>query len=161
MGTTTPGRLFARNTPTVLGWCVLLFSGIVVWLTSGFEPIGEEIRTWPPSFFPFALAAFMALLAVLLLVEGYRKKNGPILGLSFGKNDYLRALLLLAAMVLYTFAQKLLGFLIPSVLLVAAMQLILGGRKVIPILISSISIPGIIYFLFYILLNVPLPEGMW
>jgi hypothetical protein len=161
MKTSTFGRIFARNTSTFIGWCVLVFSGIVAWLTSRFEPLGEKIRSWPPSYFPYVLAGFLALLALILLAEGYRKKEGPILGLSFGVDDYLRTLLLLVAMVVFTLAQDLLGFLVPSVLVVAGMQLILGARKVVPIIISSIAIPGVIYGLFYLVLNVPLPMGMW
>lgn len=161
MKTSTLGRLFVRNTPTFIGWCVLLFAGLVAWLTSRFEPLGEKIRSWPPSFFPFVLAGFLALLALILLAEGYRKKEGPILGLSFGVDDYLRTLFLLAAMVVFALLQDLLGFLIPSILVVAAMQVILGARKAVPIIVASIAIPGVIYGLFYLVLNVALPEGMW
>ncbi len=159
MKSTALSRIFTKNSATFLGWCVLLFAGFVAWLTSRFDKITEETRSLPPDFFPYALVLMLVVLALVLLFEGFRKKESPILGLSYDKADYRRLLLVIATMAVYTFAQDTLGFLVASILVVVAMQVLLGEKKVLRFVISAIAIPGTIFFLFEIALNVPLPGG--
>jgi putative tricarboxylic transport membrane protein len=161
MKKTTLGRLFARNTATLLGWCAILFAGIVAYLTSRFEPMGERVRSLPPTFFPYLLSGALILLGMLLLMEGYRKKEGPVLGISYGADDIGRAVGLLAVLVVFAWAQSVVGFLPAAVLLMAGMQFILGERRIAPLVIASVCVPVALYLVFYTALKVPLPRGFW
>ncbi len=76
MKSTSIGRIFMKNSATFLGWCVIVFAGLVAFLTSRFDRIGDESRTLSPSFFPYALVGMLVVLAGVSFFQGARKKEG-------------------------------------------------------------------------------------
>lgn len=106
------------------------------------------------AFFPRFLAVVLFILSIPLLVKKPIKFDEKV---SITKEKKLISIYL--SFIVYTLALDKLGFLVDTFLWVLFMSWLVGERKVWVIFLTAFLGTGITYYLFWIVLGVPLPEG--
>ncbi len=109
------------------------------------------------SVFPNLVACMVIIVSLIDLVSVYRKTG---LKNRFQGVNALKLFQCLAAMFLYVFLLKKIGFVIDTLLLTAFTMWVLDYRnyKILPLV--SVLITAAVFFIFYYLLRVPLPT-LW
>ena len=117
--------------------------------------IGSASFTAESAFFPRAVAVAMLVLTTLMLIENRTVQDQVVF--DWEQFDYVRTAKVLAVTCLYLFLMIYVGFLIttPLALLILMIVLEKGSYKV-KILTSLLTTAGI-YFVFQMMLDVPLP----
>ncbi len=109
-----------------------------------------------PVFFPRIILAAMAVLSLMVTVEGLREK-----GAEFRPREILVAG---AAIVLtggYIFSIEAAGFLIPTVIFTFLMPFVLGYRSVPMALIIALTYPPAVWYIFDKVFLIILPSSPW
>lgn len=109
------------------------------------------------SVFPNLVAYMVIIVSIIDLISVYRKMGHKN---RFKGINTLKLFQCLAAMFLYVFLLKKIGFVIDTLFLTAFTMWVLDYRnyKILPLV--SILITAVVFFIFYYLLNVPLPT-LW
>lgn len=133
---------------------IMIVLGIFIIQISGSFP--DTAGTLGPNFFPRMLSGLLIAFSVTILIISWREKGGdePI------EPPQKATLLIFASLVVYILILPSIGFLVstPLFLLLAGFLLSDDIRKWWKkILISSVLSTGSLYYLFAVLLNVPLP----
>jgi len=119
-----------------------------------------------PRFFPQALITFLLLLSIILVVvEGGKffkyltlNRNNRVPSMRWG--EVLPVILVLIASLTYVLVIKIVGYFITTFTLSFIVSLMFRARVLDALLIATV-ITLSIWFLFKVLLSVPLPEGMF
>lgn len=112
-----------------------------------YDPVG-------PRAYPLLLLALLAAGALWLVIRPALHKH------LLGAAQSLRALLCVGCMLTYAFIFEPLGFIPSTALAACALGLLFGGRPL-PCAISGVLMGGLLYALFDLLLDVPLPLGVF
>ncbi|WP_369694452.1 tripartite tricarboxylate transporter TctB family protein [Mailhella massiliensis] len=106
--------------------------------------------------FPLLIASCLAVSSAFLLVKSFLKEGAP---LSFSLKNYRKIVLQVVLIIGFFFLLPRVGFFISAALL-SLLTILNGGypHKIIAVLFSVIF-PGVIFFIFHILLEVPLPPS--
>jgi hypothetical protein len=126
-----------------------------------FPHVSVKYRASNPSFFPNLLGTVLAVLSVLLAIEGVRSKPAPLIDLQASKGNVIRAGALLGSLVLFVVFFRILGFAIMAFLFTAGLQLILGEKRVIRLLLVAFAVSAVLYLVFVVLLRVSFPVGIF
>ena len=133
---------------------ILLALSVYVIVTAGSFP--SDTRTLGPGFFPTLTAGLLAVFAGWQLIAALlRKKDGD----SPAKPKH-SLLAILAITALYIAVLPLLGFVIATPLFLIACGLVIsetGRQRWKTLVLSSVVTTGMLYTVFSVLLNVPLP----
>lgn len=126
-----------------------------VWYLSADFP-GSQGNIPGPAFFPRGLALVLALLTGLLL---YTNRNTSVKEklFDFHGPGIKRALIMLATTVAYSFLVNIVGFILLTPLCLLLMMLIMEPEKIVVKVIASVATTAILYLVFEVGLNVPLP----
>ena len=104
--------------------------------------------------FPSMVAVLIIVIAVIDFIVELRKDNHKD---RFANVNWIALLSSLAAMCLYVYLFKKIGFFFDTLWLTAVTMLILGYRRYGVIAISSVLITGVVFGVFYFLMHVPFP----
>ena len=113
-------------------------------------------------FFPFWLGAIAAVLALVLLVQLHRSREDIGGGtLVFDRRGVRGVALVLAGLIAATALLELAGFRISMLVLLVYLLAVLGVRNWIAIAVFAVAGSFGVYHVFYDLLKVPLPAGIF
>ena len=104
--------------------------------------------------FPSMVAILIVVISIVDFIVELRKDNHKD---RFANVNWIALLSSLAAMCLYVYLFKKIGFFFDTLWLTAATMLILGYRRYGVIVISSLLITGAVFGVFYFLMHVPFP----
>lgn len=109
-----------------------------------------------PGFFPGLIAIILIVLGVILFAQSIRmKKDDDVKVNLFDKENKLAYIIMLITLV-YLIAINYIGFIISSIIYLAILIVLYGEKNKLKALIYSSVISLVIYFVFNVLLNVPL-----
>lgn len=111
-----------------------------------------------PGFFPFLLAVVLALFSLALILQNWAKDKIP--RPFWEKNSWLRPLLGLVILISYAILLNYLGFLIATFLFLIIWMVVIEQLAWKKIFAVSIATTIILFLIFGILLEVPLPKGL-
>ncbi len=129
--------------------CPLAFLLFGIWIRV--EAAGMTRRD---ATFPSLVSYSIIVIAIIDFISEFRKETHKD---RFKGVNFVRLLACLAAMFLYVFLLKKIGFLIDTILLCAFTMWILGYRKWKVLIPSAIGIALVVFGVFYGLMRVPLP----
>jgi putative tricarboxylic transport membrane protein len=115
-----------------------------------------------PGFFPFWLSVLGAVLAVFLLAQLHL--NRVDLGteaLVFDRAGVRNAVLVLVGLIVATALLDVVGFRFSMLLLIPYLLLVLGVRNWVTVVICGVAGSFGVYYVFFDLLKVPLPAGIF
>ena len=153
--------MLIKNPSTILGSSLVLFSGGMLYLVSQFSQAAEEFRALSPKFFPEILSWTLLFLGATILIQGMRRPEKPIFEIRPTKEAATRAVLFVLLVGGNLYLLPKIGFVITSALFMMLSQHLLGENKILLNIIRTTLFVGALYYLFVILLRVPLPIGPW
>jgi putative tricarboxylic transport membrane protein len=115
-----------------------------------------------PGFLPFCAAFVLGALSLVLMVTNYRGKvwQGQLSDMWKGL-EWRRVLLVMVALFLYPLLLPLMGYLITTFALILFLLCLVERSKMWIEVASSLAIVLASYFIFFVLLDVKLPKGMF
>jgi len=142
----------------ILSGCILIAISIYFLKESNSLP-PSSLRVPGSAFFPrlicFAFLVFGGILIIRSLKKG--EIEGKITLIS--KQDLIRVLAVILLCVIYIFSIPFLGFILTSILFIISLMFIFQVKRIGIIILWGFLVTLIIYFIFKILLKVPLPVG--
>ncbi|SEJ84874.1 putative tricarboxylic transport membrane protein [Pseudomonas linyingensis] len=137
-----------------------LFGSVWLLLCAGLALIAWGFQA-PFSYDPVGPRAYPLLLLALIAAGSLWMLCKPsVLQHLLSGRQTLRALLCVGSMLIYAFLFEPLGFIPSTALATAGLGLLFGGRPL-PCAISGVLMGGLLYALFDLLLDVPLPLGVF
>jgi putative tricarboxylic transport membrane protein len=139
----------------------LAVSGLYL-ATSLMFPLGSAVRPGA-GFFPAAVGAYLTALAVVLLAAAWRQspppaRSGP--GAAVAPDARGRVAVVMAALVGFCLALGWIGYPVSAFLFTAVLLKGLGRGRWPGVLMMAFVAAGASYYLFGVLLGVPLPRGV-
>lgn len=137
------------------------FSILIIIVASSYS-----VGTWSrpgPGFFPLLCGVVMAFFSCIVFLQAFltRNRSGAAAGEAFLSDRWRRIALGIALLVGFALFMESLGFMpITFVFLLLVMKFV-GAAKWRTALIEAVLAAGFSWFLFEILLKVPLPQGFW
>lgn len=119
-----------------------------------------------PGLFPrlvgIAMAACGLLLAASSLYGRGRKEQAGFPADEHSRSNLLSALLVVGSIASYLLVIQYVGFFLASALLVFCLAWLMGGRSWIANTLLSVVTTGLAYWLFWVMMRVPIPSGsLW
>ena len=115
--------------------------------------------------FPRIIGFILVLSSLLLLLRSLRNRTGKdkmgTLWQELSAGKILSAVSVVGSVVLYLIVLNTVGFLLASPFLVFSLARIMGGSNWWANLILGVVSSGVIYWLFWIIMRVPIPTGFW
>jgi putative tricarboxylic transport membrane protein len=143
-----------------LGSIVLLLAlGLAI---AGGQTPNPSKQIYGPGFFPLVLALLLACNGVVLIFEGVKKRNGPLVQIQPWAHNvrYLvRFAAVIASVAFYIICVPILGFLPTVTLLLLGLFCLLGVRWVTALPVAIVT-ALVVHSLFYLVLRVQLPWGL-
>lgn len=144
---------------------VILFFLIVFLLAGGIA--GTTARGLGPRFFPYAVSVLGMVLGLYLLVRDLaaaggrvstddRESPGEATGRGFG--HIVTPAVIVALSILYSLVWDVVGFILTSVIFLVLAMRALGEQRPLVIATYSVGIVTVIYLIFRVWLEVPLPR---
>lgn len=163
-------RALLQRSDVVVGIVCLLISvaGVVVtWLT---VPQADRTSGDPgPAVFPYVILILIAVLSVLLVVQGYRdrvpRRRNSVEGSEFGRSGtwkssrLARFVLCLLLFAVYMAGVVVLGFYVGCVVFLLLAYRILNVGGPVKVIVLSLVSPAVVVYIFQMILHMPLPEG--
>ena len=149
------------NRPEQLSGLFWLAVSVFVCMESFRGDVGT-LRAPGPGFLPFWSAVLLGGLAIILLITNQLKKNGKIKvtdlwqGTGWGKVVWV-----LIALFIYTLLLQVMGYIIMTFALMTFLLGIMGRLKLWVRGATVFIIVSLSYFIFYFLLDVKLPKGIF
>lgn len=152
--------------------------GVWYWRAAGDIPISPLDGVVNAAALPRMLAVAMIVFSVLLILRALlveamflraaRRAAAPggldrpeEEGLSFTRNQHLKAAGVVAIGIVYLLILPWLGYVPSVILLIAGMSVYIGARAGLYTLGVAAAVAGAFYLLFVVLLDIPLPAGWW
>jgi putative tricarboxylic transport membrane protein len=138
---------------------VLLVLGIAVTFYSVSELKLGTITQPGSGFMPFISGAGITILSILWFITSLKKmekKSAPL----WQKGELKNPLLAVIIIIVYTVLMIPLGYILSTLIFLVSWQLMIEREKLLKTAIITIVGTAIMFFLFYYLLGVPLPEGI-
>jgi putative tricarboxylic transport membrane protein len=147
-----------QNRADIIGSVLLIIIGVGVVIESIRLKLGTPLMP-QPGFFPFIGALLLTGLAVVLLVQGVRRRGEPAGQPGEAAGELRRPLILIASLCLYTAALKPFGYVLPTIILVAVILRVLGVTSWKILGLASLGLSAGAYVLFGRILGIDLPKG--
>jgi putative tricarboxylic transport membrane protein len=146
--------------PDVVSGLTLLCVALAAWVGAWALPIGT-LHQPGAGFFPKQLALLMAVLAILLLIRGFRTDAPPVQRLWSDRAGLARVGLLLAVLVGYVLVVEIAGYLLTTAALFLVVLRWIGRQGWgVTLTVSLLASTGS-YLVFARWLMVSLPSGAW
>ena len=139
-----------------------IFVSIIIILIGIFTLI--EVKSFPqgqnnvvgPGFFPGIIATILIILGIILFIQSIRIKKDEDKKVNLFNKENKLAYIIMGITLIYLVAMNYIGFLISSIIYLTTLIILYGENNKIKSLIASTIISSAIYFVFSMLLNVPL-----
>lgn len=142
---------------------ILLICSIFIYFNMGIKERARIAKGISESAWPTALLFLLAILSILLIIQGYKEEKSKLDIKNMIKGLISKAsarfIIAIASCLLYVPVLDVLGFLIATPLLLMTLLFLLGNRKIITIVPAPIIITVVIIILFSNLIHLPLPTG--
>ena len=149
-----------QNRIDIIGSVLLIFIGLGVVIESIRLKLGTPLMP-QPGFFPFIGGALLIGLALVLLVQGLRRRaDSPPRQPREAVGTLRRPAILIASLCVYTAALDPLGYVLPTIVLVAVILRVLGVTSWKILGLASIGLSVGAYVLFGKALGIDLPTGV-
>lgn len=138
----------------LIGLACFIFYG-----TKDFDPIVSKAPG--AGFWPRILALVLIILAIALLIETFfygKNKNNNSMPIDYKSPAMKRVYIMIGIFAMYAGILYLGGFIIASLLFIPSVMYLLGERNKKILITVSVSITGIVYVFFTILLHITLPQ---
>lgn len=145
----------------IVSFCFLVLGG--VYLAKSLElPMGSAARPGA-GLYPFLVGITLVALSVSFLIQSLQaKETQPERGEPFPRGkDRQRVMAVAAALFFFVLFLNPLGYIICSIALMGAILRLLGLRSWGKVVLTSIFTTAISYYLFFSILGVPLPPGIF
>ncbi|MDR7304412.1 tripartite tricarboxylate transporter TctB family protein [Haloactinomyces albus] len=142
-----------RTGDMVIAGLLLVLAVTMYVITLGFPAPGQSADPGTAAF-PRLIAILLAVLSVILLVRPARVSLLP------PKHELARVAGVLVLAVAYAWLFKPLGFILATVLFMVGALLLAGVRRPLRLTLGAVGVAAAMYFLFSVLLEVYLPEGI-
>jgi|GEM_PF-81133 len=141
---------------------IWLFFGVLICLGSIRLSLGD-FRNPGPGFLPFITGAILAGLSLVVFLQSRRTTEAgeapkPFLS---DKKRATKAILTLVALLAYSIGLDYLGFLVSTTFFIAFLLGVVEPQKWYVVVLASLLSSGVSYTLFEILLQSPLPKGIF
>jgi len=134
---------------------VLYLLSVYVFIESSNFPESND-NALNPSAFPRILCVLLCIAATALLINALRGKITTNVTI----DNKLQVFLVIGLIVLYAIFLKSVGFILCTAVIVFLILWLVKIRKPLPLILIPIFGTGLIFFLFDLLLQVPLPPGL-
>lgn len=108
-------------------------------------------------FFPKLILILLAILSLVLCVKGILNIKNDKSNSSFDKRVFFRIALFMTLLIVYINLFLVTGFIVSSIVFLIIAQYLFGLRKWLKLVLVSVIMPLILYYLFTVLFNIPLP----
>ncbi len=149
-----------KNKETLSGILFLLLSAWLLYSIQQFTDAAEDILSIGPAFFPNILAIALAGLSIALTIQGLTKEKAPIISDKMRHASYVPALTLIGGVIVYMWLLPTLGFVLWNVLFLSGTQLIMEERNYKINAMYTVVVTVLVYVVFKVFLQVPLPGGL-
>jgi len=150
-----------KNKEILVGIIFLIGSLYILYEITQFPVTAERYRSLGPDVFPKFMAGTLCFLSIMLLIQGLRKAQTPILTFNLFSTAALRMFSIIAFLVIYMMFVETIGFILWGLIFMALVQVILGERRPGVIVLISVAVIGAVYLVFVIFLKTPLPKGIF
>ncbi|WP_058487037.1 tripartite tricarboxylate transporter TctB family protein [Defluviitalea phaphyphila] len=147
-----------RKANLISAFIFIVLSIYVISEASHFPNYGGSEVTGP-GFFPIILSIILIVLSVLLIITSIFNKDERNTGL-FEKKA-VKAYITILSLLIYVMLLKYVGFIILTLIFLFGLIRFYGMKNYIKISLSSIVATVSIYWIFKVLLSVPLPTGIF
>jgi putative tricarboxylic transport membrane protein len=156
------GRMEKKMKRESLSSLVWLFFGVLICLGSVRLSLGD-FRNPGPGFLPFITGAILTGLSLIVFLQSRRTAEAgetpkPFLS---DKKRATKAFLTLFALLAYAIGMDYLGFLVSTTVFIAFLLGVVEPQKWYVVVFGSLLSSGVSYTLFEILLQSPLPKGIF
>lgn len=148
-----------KNEKVIGSVVFLIISGLFFVLTLDFPTVAATADVGP-SFMPRIYSFFLALLAIILLIQGIRENIKKEKDSVTTYENIGLVLIIMLLTTVYVFLIPYLGFYLVSLVFIILFLLISRVKKISSIILVSIFTNVFIYVFFERLLHVPIPMGM-
>ena len=138
-------------------------AGVVMSIAYGAGARNYPFGSWSapgPGMYPLCVAVLIFVTSVAMAIESQHGTVDETIEWPLG-TPLWRVLAIIGSMLLYLLALTFLGHIIASVCLTFAVLQVIGGLQWGLKIFLILAITAGSYFLFVVLLNVPLPMGIW
>ncbi len=160
-------RLFQKLTDNALTLCFSVFGIFVIWLSHQLgvpedTELGYNLAFYPRLLGWFILAASLIILLLAVLTRDEKADKGSQAIQLFKNGAFLKRLAgSILLVTIYLSLISIVGYLLLTPIFLFAFIILLDNReKWIMALMASILLTGSVYFFFWVLLYIPLPEGI-
>jgi putative tricarboxylic transport membrane protein len=143
----------------VISALTLLVLALAALLEAGKLPFGT-FSSPRPGFFPLILAIFLAFFSVLLLAQEISQTDGESGAFPGGVALWKRISLAIGALVAFGLLFETLGYVLSTFLFIAFLLRAVERQKWWLVVVVAFCTSLVIYLLFGLLLNTPLPAGI-
>lgn len=149
----------------VIASLILFFSLFTIFYLTPFQiELTEEyeLKSLSPAFFPEVVTYVIAGLSVLLMINLFRSRKhykDEIQEMTMG--DECRVIANIGISAMYLLAFRYIGFIPSSILGLGALFWLQGKRRLLSLSFLSVGTVLFVYFIFYYVMKVRFPEGLW
>jgi len=144
----------------ILSGCILIAISIY-FLKESYSLPPSSIGIPGSAFFPRLICFAFLVFGGILIIRSFKKGEIEEKITLISKQDIIRVLAVIFLCVIYIFFIPFLGFILTSILFIVSLMFIFQVKRIEIIILWGFLITLIIYFVFKILLKVPLPAGMF
>lgn len=150
-----------RKSDMIVGIILVIFSVLVYFNVSYFPKIQLAAQGMGPAFFPRILSIFLALLGIILIIQSYvtSTKYTKDIENVIDTRLLIRIIIALSVIIMYVFLIPHIGFLIATFIFTIIFMGFFNFKYSFKMIIISLVISAIIFYLFKVILHMPLPSG--
>ncbi len=148
-----------RNRTDIIGSVLLIFIGIGVVIESIRLKLGTPLMP-QPGFFPFLGGSLLIGLSIILLVQGWLRRERSTPQPREVVGELRRPVILIVGMSIYTAVLESLGYVLPTIILIAVILRVLGVTSWKILILASLGLSVGAYVLFGRILGIDLPKGV-
>lgn len=137
----------------------LIAISIYFFYLAGEIPTTEKFKDVSAGIWPRIILSLMILSCVILFVDSLKPAKGQIS--KPDQTDPGRFLLPISICLAYVLTMRWLGFLFGSAIFSLVYMYLLGFREKIKLLSFSLAVPFLIGLIFFRIMYVPIPKGVW
>ena len=150
-------KIILRNQETLTGLVCVGFSLYLFWEIQNFATTDETLRSLGPHVIPNILTTALLGLGAALYISGLRKPEAPLLSRRYSLKDARVPLLFVLGTILFNLGVSVIGFCVWAVLYLGVVQYFMQERNFKRGALLAMIITGVIFAIFVVGLNVPLP----
>jgi len=150
-------KIILRNKETLTGLFFVVFSLYLFWEIQNFTTTDETLRSLGPHVIPNILTSALLGLGTALFINGLRMPAAPLLAHHYTLKAALIPFLFILGTILFNLGVSFVGFCVWAALYLGVIQYFMQEKSFARGALLAICITGVIFGIFVVGLNVPLP----